>query len=65
MKDNVYKLYRFLGDAALHKHSVHMYHASQTEEARSFLQNLSDRHEMPLCNCSIQNGIYMIMHNRT
>ena len=37
-KDDVYKVYRFLRDSALQKHSVSMYHASQTEEARSFFQ---------------------------
>ena len=44
MKDDVYKVYRFLRDSALQKHSVSMYHASQTEEARSFFQTTFSPH---------------------
>ena len=37
-KDEVYKVYKFLQTSAKHKHSVYMYHASQSVETKSFIQ---------------------------
>jgi len=37
-KDEVYRVYKFLQTSAKHKHSVCMYHASQSVETKSFIQ---------------------------
>lgn len=38
-KDEVYKVFKSLSALARHKHSVSMYHASQSEETKLFIQS--------------------------
>ena len=38
-KDEVYKVFTSLSTLAGHKHSISMYHASQSEETKSFIQS--------------------------
>lgn len=38
-KDKVYKVFTLLNTLAKHKHQVSVYHASQSEETKSFIQS--------------------------
>ena len=38
-KDDVYKVFSFLRASSLHKCTVSMYHASQSEETKAFIQS--------------------------